>query len=159
MHRPIKDHLEDFLQGSCERELLKEFEAHLEGCEECFQQVQQMRELSHNVRGLRSPEMMAPLPGFYGRVMARIEAQPKPTIWSLLLDPVFGRRLVLATASLLVLLGTFLVSTATEPPMLASNGVPEAMLASQPEAQVVYQPADPQTQRDAILVNLATYQE
>jgi len=158
MHRPIKDHLEAFLQGSCERELLQEFEAHLESCESCFQQVQQMRELSHHVRGLRSPEMMAPLPGFYGRVMARIESQPKPTIWSLLLDPVFGRRLVLATASLLVLLGTFLVSTAGEP-MVASNAVPEAILASQPEAQAVYQPADPQTQRDAILVNLATYQE
>ncbi|MCX6622337.1 MAG: zf-HC2 domain-containing protein [Acidobacteria bacterium] len=158
MHRPIKDHLEEFLQGTCERELLKEFEAHLEACEECFQQVQQMRQLSRLVRGLRSPELIAPPPGFYGRVMARIEAQPRPSIWSQLLDPLIGRRLVYATASLLLLFGSYLVST-EDHSLVASSTGPEVILASQEQAQPVHQKADPQTQRDAILVNLATYQE
>jgi hypothetical protein len=158
MHRPIKDHLEEFLQGSCERELLQEFEAHLEGCDECFQQVQQLCELSHSVRVLRTPDVVAPPPGFYGRVMARIECQPRPTIWSQLLDPLFGRRLVYATATLLVLFGTYLVSSENES-LVASNAGPEVILASPEQAQPVHQTADPQSQRDAILVNLATYQE
>ncbi len=158
MHRPIKDHLEEFLQGACERELLKGFEAHLEECDHCLQQVQQMREQAQSVRALRTPELMVPQPGFYGRVMARIESQPRPTIWSLLLDPRFGRRLVYATASLLLIFGTYLVSTETEA-VIASNSGPEIILAAQEQAQPVHQSADPQSQRDAILVNLATYQE
>jgi hypothetical protein len=159
MHRPIKDHLEEFLQGSCERELLDEFEAHMEQCDECFQQVQQMRELSHSVRVLHTPDVIAPPPGFYGRVMARIESQPRPTVWSLLLDPLFGRRLVYATASLLLLFGTYLVSSESSESLVASNSGPEVILATQEQAQPVHQTADPQSQRDAMLVNLATYQE
>ncbi|MCC7498556.1 MAG: zf-HC2 domain-containing protein [Bryobacterales bacterium] len=158
MHRPIKDHLEDFLQGACEREQLREFEAHLEECEDCFQQVQQMREQAHSVRALRTPEVVTPQPGFYGRVMARIESQPRPTVWSLLLDPVFGRRLVYATASLLLIFGTYLVSTESES-ISASNNGPEMILAAREQAPAAHQKTDTQSQRDAILVNLATYQD
>lgn len=158
MHRPIKDRLEDFLQGACEREELREFEAHLEECEDCFQQVQQMREQAHSVRALRTQELISPQPGFYGRVMARIESQPRPTIWSLLLDPVFGRRLVYATAMLLLIFGTYLVSTGNES-IVAANSGPEVILATQDQTPLAHQPADPQSQRDAVLVNLATYQE
>jgi anti-sigma factor RsiW len=161
MHRPIKERLEDFLRGTCDRELLREFEAHLEACEPCFQEVQEMRAQALAVRALRGSESMAPAPGFYARVMARIEAQPKPTVWSQLLDPLFGRRLVYATATLLVLFGTYLVSTENAEPLFASSG-PEVMLAAPATMDATpIHPAsdDPQRQRDATLVNLATYQE
>lgn len=159
MHRPIKDRLEEFLRGSEDKELLEEFEDHLEECDECFQLVEQMQQQAHLLHSLRAPAPVIPDSGFYARVMQRVEAQPKPGFWSIFLDPAFGRRLMYATAALLVLLGTYLVSTEPGEIWTASNR-PEVILAGQDKAAPAPQSSEnQQQQRDAILVNLATYQE
>jgi hypothetical protein len=54
-----------------------------------------------------------PDPGFYARVMNRIETQAKPSVWSLFAESMFAKRLAYASATFLVV-GVVFVS-ATEP--------------------------------------------
>ena len=50
--------------------------------------------------------------GFYARVMDRVEQQGRSSIWSVLLQPNFGRRLAMASAALVMLLGGLLAIAA-----------------------------------------------
>lgn len=154
MHQPVMNHLESYLQGVPDQELT----SHLAACPDCREQVALMQEHSGLLRTLSAPQVPDLRPGFYGRVIARIESQAKPGFWSLLLDPTLGRRLVYGSLSLVILMSVYLV--ATEP---ASNPV----ASSSPE-MILSQPApgtrqsigvNPQHDRDTVLVNLATFSE
>jgi hypothetical protein len=114
-----------------------------------------MRETSKLLESLRPPSGLEPSAGFYARVMARIEAERKPSVWSFLLDPVFGKRLMYASLTLVLLLGTFLVTTEPYAPEFAS--APEVILSNQDRAPALS--ANPERDRDVLLVNLATYKD
>ena len=102
-----------------------------------------------------------PDPGFYARVMNRIETQAKPSVWSLFAESMFAKRLAYASATFLVLVGVVFVS-ATEPdqPMAASD--PHVLLAGEPQFVPVSMDdvaTDMERDRQVVLVNLATYQD
>jgi predicted anti-sigma-YlaC factor YlaD len=173
MHRLIRDHLEEVLTGEG---LQPDHPAgkHLAACEECRSEVALMREHSQLIRQWQSAAELDPHPGFYARVMERIEAQGPASIWNLFFDSVFGRRIAIASLALALLLSGYLVGTermqetvvsATASgdtvlnmpvlndsnlmlptPMVADSGQPGTMLASAPD-------------QDAVLVNLVTYRE
>ena len=158
MHQPIRDNLEDYLKGSIQQ-VPQAFHAHLVACEECASELRLLETQANMLRSLRSVEGVVPTPGFYARVMERVEDQGKASIWSIFLQPSFGRRLAIASATLVVLLGTYLVTT--EPgdqslasiPSVATDGV--SMPA--PEASAVDDSL--QRQRNAVLVDLASFHE
>ena len=154
MHQPVLNHLESFLQGVPNREL----ESHIAACPDCREQVALMQEHSELLRALSAPAVPEARPGFYGRVIARIESQAKPGFWSLLLDPAFGRRLVYGSLSLVILMSVYLVATEPTTRTVASSS-PE-MILSQPVLDS-RQPigGNPQRDRDTVLVNLATFTE
>lgn len=134
----------------------------MNACAECLEIVSAMREQSELLCALRSPQDIEPPPGFYARVMARIEEQAdaSQSLWALFLDARFGRRLMYAAATLVVLMATYLVST--EPgrdEAWAAKQQPEAILAPASGQQPPALSDDQQRDRDAILVTLATYQE
>ncbi len=161
MHQPIRDGLEAYLRSGENHEFLLAFRAHLNACEECRATVERMKLQSEMLRALRAPEVEL-APGFYARVMSRVEAQrhTPPSFWSLLLDARFGRRLMFATATLLVLLGTFLVSSEPgDDGSMAAQSAPEAIMAPASDQQPPALSDDQQRDRDAILVTLTTYQE
>lgn len=93
--------------------------------------------------------------------MERIEARGPASIWTLLLEPSFGRRLALASATLVVLLGTYLVTTesgySSSDNSIAST--PAVYDATAARVDVVSDTLQQQRQRDAVLVNLASYHE
>lgn len=60
------------------------------------------------LRELRCPEDVYPRPGFYAKVMDRIEAQQKNSIWSVFLEPIFSKRLAFASMAFIMLLGVAL---------------------------------------------------
>lgn len=161
MHQPITDGLESYLRGERDGSS-SAFEAHMNACAECREIVSLIREQSDLFHVLQASGEMEPTPGFYARVMARIEeesAAPQP-FWSLLIDPKFGRRLMYAAATLVVLMATYLVSSeTTRDNTWAAHQQPEAILAPAPEQQPPALTDDQQRDRDAILVTLATYQE
>lgn len=150
MHEPIKEGLEDFLRENGS----PGFVAHLEACRECRGEVERMREQAAALRILRAEEELSPSPGFYARVMVRVEAQSRSSFWGVFLDPAFGRRLMYASLTLVVLLGTYLISTEPDTPLSASTPAAQYLAEEHPTVG-----ANPQQDRDVVLVRLATYDE
>ncbi len=110
MHREIRDHIEDVLRGG---NTLRDAREHLAQCDECRTEVQGMQEQTALIRELRAPEDFAAdlRPGFYARVMERIEAEGPISIWNLFIESAFGRRIALASLTLALLIGVYVVTS------------------------------------------------
>ncbi len=158
MHQPIKDRLEGYLSGTEGSQSVREIEAHLASCGECRRTVERMRRQSELLKLLRPPEELDPAPGFYARVMDRIESQRALSVWSALLEPAFGRRVAYVSAVLVLLLGTLIITGTNRPEPMAGDYAysPEAILAEKPVSPYIGD--DVQHDRDVVLVNLATYE-
>jgi hypothetical protein len=144
MHQPVKDNLEEYLNRHGEREMPGEMAAHLQACLSCAKEFEQIEKQSFMLRdSLRTD--CEPRPGFYARVMDRIDRQTDNSIWAVLLRPAFGRRIAIASAALVMLLGSYLVTSERSAPA--------------PAQQEVSQESTLPQQRDAVLVNLASYHE
>ena len=154
MHGLIREHLEEGILGVPGKKASDEVEQHLRSCEACREEVSGMRVQIEVLRTLSAPEQLDPAPGFYARVLERIEARRTGSIWSAFLDPVFGRRLVATSLALVFLLGGYLAFTEANvaPPTTA-----EAIMAVQDHPPGLGQ--DRQRDRDTMLVTLATYHE
>lgn len=167
MHQPIRDNLEEYLKGSPSN-ISQDFQAHLEACQDCAGQLREMEAQAELLQALRPGNEIEPSAGFYARVMDRIETQGRASIWSLLLEPAFGRRLAVASAALVVLLGSYFVASELSEPMVAA--APAAVASSARSSPDLSAPpaleqaadrdsAQQQRQRDAVLVNLASFHE
>lgn len=156
MHGLIREHLEDYLSGDPNRTVPAGFYAHLEECGQCRLTLARMRAQAELVRELRCKgEEMDPASGFYARVAARIEAERARSLWNVLLDPVFGRALVLASAAILLLLGGLLVSSERS---YARRDASMMLIASEPHPYEL-EGSSPERDRQAVLVTLASYEE
>jgi hypothetical protein len=167
MHQSIRDNFEEYLKGS-PSELPAQFHQHLGECRECANELRLLEAQSQLLRSLRSPQGAQgdaqgdaePRAGFYARVMERIEARPV-SIWSVFLDRKFGFRLAVASAALVALLGTYLVTSEPSGPELASS--PAVVLTDTPRlTQPSIQQEDgprQQQQRNAVLVDLASFHQ
>jgi hypothetical protein len=162
MHQPIRNHLETYLScsgghpagDSKDQRIPHEFHAHLAACRPCAEEVQELVNQSLLLRA--SPEQIELRAGFYARVMDRIDRQRKPdSFWSVFLEPALGKRLAYACTALVLVLGTYLVSSEPGDP---NNNVPSVVISQdQPSSDIdgAVQPKD----RDAVLVNLASFHE
>jgi predicted anti-sigma-YlaC factor YlaD len=160
MHQPIRDNLEDYLKGSAQQ-VPQAFHAHLVACEECASELRLLETQANMLRSLRSAADVVPNPGFYARVMDRIENEGRTSVWSVFLLPSFGRRLAIASAALVVLLGTYLVTTEPGTPSVVSapTVATDTVNAPASEAGAIQDSLQQQRQRDAVLVDLASYHE
>ena len=150
MHESIKEGLEDYLRGGA----YPKTEEHLRSCENCRSEVEAMRAQSRLFQSLKAPANLEIDPGFYARVMNRVETQARPSVWSLFGESLFAKRLVYASATFLVLFSSYLASSPASDDGLVA-GSPEVILAGQQLPQPVSM--DPQKDRDVILVNLASW--
>ena len=188
MHREIRDHVEDVLAGAQASPGAKHPGVkHMDECKECRAEISGMKEQASMLRDLRAPAGVEaePRPGFYARVLERIEAEGPVSIWNLFTESAFGRRIAVASLALALLLGVYVITSerGAEDPLLASDPAP---VATQPVAlgpvglgpvvlgddapgsltiqmnltidQVGDQAGDPSS-ADAVLANLVTYQE
>jgi len=158
MHQPIKDSLEEYLSGMVDTATEKAIEEHLASCEHCRQAVAAMRGQSKLLKVLCAGEEADAAPGFYARVMDRIEAGRIPSIWELLLEPVFCRRLSYAALSMILILGTLIVAGgASDTARPAGYSAPETIMAAEPVSPYIGD--DIEHDREVVLVNLATYRD
>ena len=104
---------------------------------------------------LKVEQGLTPALGFYNRVAARIEAQARPSFWDLLLDPIFGRRLVLATAALVMVMSGYLMFTPMEQSQLSF--APERLLVSPPPNAPTQVGQDVENDRNVVLVDMVSY--
>ena len=160
MHESVRSQLEDILQGRLKPGAKAAVAEHLKSCPACTAELGQMSLQADVLRSLKAPEVPELSAGFYARVLQRVETQGRPSFWSLLLDPVFGRRLVYATASMFLLMASFLLATSGNEPELAQTPVhmmaqPEAT----PAAMRVGVGEDVQQDREHFLATMATFSE
>ena len=158
MHEPVKEHIEAYLAGS--DKVPVEFMAHLNGCPSCREEAGELKLQSELLRRLRPPAEIEPRPGFYARVVERIETQRQSSIWSLFLDPIFGKRLALASATLAVLMGLYLFSSEPGLNGAVAGSRPEIVLPGGEDQVVPLLGVHGRDQdRGIILVDLASFQE
>jgi anti-sigma factor RsiW len=152
MHQHVRDSLEEYLRGvggPFQKPLPLDVEKHLDACGQCQTELKDFERQTVALRSLRTPQDAEPRPGFYARVMQRIdEARASSSVWAAFLEPLFAKRLALASAALVVLIGSYLFST--EPHDLGA-----------PRSTTVVQKADfdnttPQ-ERDAVLAKLVSF--
>jgi hypothetical protein len=155
MHEPLKGRIEDYLHGGSH---LPDVEQHLANCPACNAEAVAMKQQAELFRSLKSDKEVELDAAFYARVMNRIETQAKPSIWNLFGESIFAKRLAYASLTFVVLLGTYFVSSTSTDDQQLANSSPE-MIMSTGEPQPVAVGTDQQKEREAVLVNLATYQE
>ena len=156
MHGLIRERLEEYLRHSPGKQVSFEVEEHLRLCDECREEVSWMQEQSRLLQVLAPARAMDPSPGFYARVIDRIEARQIPSIWSIFLEPAFGRRILATSLALACLLGGFLAFTETE---LEQHTRPAAASIMAVEEHPPGLGQDRQRDRETMLVTLATYHE
>lgn len=161
MHRLVRDHIEDIVAG-VETAPVAE---HLRACAECRGDVTAMRAHSAALRELRAPDGAEPRPGFYARVMERIEAQSPVSIWNLFIESAFGRRIAVASLALALLLGVYVISSeraADQPISAGQQTLPAFVVGEDAPGRVIGrmdQASMDKSSNDDVLVNLVTYQE
>lgn len=156
MHKPIRERLEEYLRGAGEQGHLVEFRAHLGSCGNCREEVGAMEAQARMLRILGQAEEVEPAAGFYARVMESIEARRVASLGNAFLDPAFERRLIFACLSAVIVLGSYLVYTEQGPSFEPSS--PVTIMASEPLGQGRFG-TDPQSDREAVLLSLASYTE
>ena len=94
MHAVVMESLEEYLSGLLDPAERRRIEAHLHDCPGCRAGIDGMTELS-SLFGVLQNQECEPAPGFYSRVVERIEAaSAEPSFASLFaFDLVFARRL------------------------------------------------------------------
>jgi hypothetical protein len=153
MHGSIRDQLENLLSAGEPVRDTTEVGAHLAHCPECSSELKVMREQSQLLRSWRAEEELQPLGGFYARVLQRIENTAKASIWAGFLYSPFRKRFAYASLSLALLLGMYVF--VEERGDLDPHA--QAAIAQQANsAESVF--GDQTQQRDAVLVNLASYE-
>ncbi len=158
MHRLLHEHLEGYLSGVLLPAEQRELNTHLASCSGCRNELAVLQASAQELRLLRSPESVTDgmRPGFFLRVLQGIEEQRQVPLWTMLVDPGFGRRLVFACLMLLALLGGYVA--AIDPTEV--QHFPEAILAGRPASGSPLSPAhqlgpDLNRNRTATLVTLA----
>lgn len=158
MHRLIRDHIEEVLAGSAPAAVQQRVEDHLEHCEGCRATVASMRGQGALLRETwKAAQEIEPRPGFYARVMERIEVQGPGSIWNLFFESPFGRRIAMASLALAVLLGTYLVSSEQMANQALGGGSQQVQLIPGEDQPGLVLAQDEQPSKDAVLVNLVTY--
>lgn len=158
MDRRIEELLEDHLRGSLAPAREAAFADALAAADaETRRMIEAFEQHAQLLRSLRAPEDAAPAPGFYARVINRIEAQRVPSVWDSFVEPHFFKRLAFAALTLLMLLSVTVWSTPE--PTAAYTVVPVEDIAGGPEPIHPMDASNQESNRDVILVNLATYQE
>lgn len=157
MHQPIRDGLEDYLNGNTPS---GEFREHLAACESCAARVRELERHSLWIQTLRHQAEIDPSAAFYARVLERIERRTGNSVWSVFLQPGFSRRIAYASMAMVLLLGTYIVTTEPGESVLVSSPVAAQMSYSSPRAmELSATDASTPQDRDAVLVNLVSYQD
>jgi hypothetical protein len=152
MHGSIRDRLEDLLRAGSPAGSDTKLREHLASCAECSAELGTMKAQADMLKRLRPHEEVEPAPGFYARVLQRIEERGNRSIWSVFIDSPFGKRLAYASLTIAILLGSYVVSQESRDGHLHSvNMVAQDM---HYDAPVV---GDQAQQRDATLENFASH--
>lgn len=152
MHGSIRDRLEDLLRAESSAGSHEGLGEHLASCAGCSAELAAMKAQAAMLKKLRAPEESEPAPGFYARVLQRIEERGDRSIWSVFIDSPFGRRLAYASLTVAIVLGSYVVTQENRDGHL--GGVNMMAQDVHYDAPVM---GDQAQQRDATLENFAAH--
>lgn len=152
MHEPIRDRLEELLATEGTASENQGLTNHLSSCDECSRELDAMRANAELMHAWRAPEGLEPAPGFYARVIQRIEERAKESMWAPFIYSPFTKRLTYASLAAALLLGSYVVSTEAEDGHLAGGTI----VAQQMHRDALVM-GSRQQQRDAVLVNFSSH--
>jgi hypothetical protein len=101
---------------------------------------------------LRAPEGLEPVPGFYARVLQRIEERAKESMWASILYSPLSPRIAYVSLTMALLLGSYVIAAESRDGHL--NQEPAVVQPAHYDAPVV---GDRSQQRDAVLENFAAH--
>lgn len=157
MHGPIRDRLEDLLTSGRSVAFQadsRQLNGHLSSCDECSEELEAMRAQAARLAAFRVDQEQEPAPGFYARVLQRIEEQTYVSVWSLFLESPFSKRLALASLTIAVAVGTYVVGAESRDGHIWST----RMVAQSSDAHYDLPVIGSQSeQRDLVLANFAEH--
>jgi hypothetical protein len=103
---------------------------------------------------LRAPEEIDPAPGFYARVLQRIEERAKESMWAAFITSPFAKRLTYASLTIAVMLGTYVVTQEARDGHLGGGST---VIAQSSHYDVPVTGSETE-QRDAVLENFAAHE-
>lgn len=153
MHGLIRERLEELLGST---PLQSEIKQHLSSCPECAAELEAMREQAGTLKTFRVSEDLEPAPGFYARVIQRIEEGRVYSIWTVFIDGSFGKWLAYGSLAVALALGTWVVNTERQDGHLGTSPVVAKKVINESPMPVTGNEAH---QRDVVLVNFASYSQ
>lgn len=153
MHRSIRDRLEDLLSGKRPVAGQGQVEKHLAECSSCVSELNSMKGQAALLRELRAPADIEPAPGFYARVLQRIEERTKNSAWGAFIESAFSKRLVFASLAIAVALGSYVVAAE-----LSDGHLGGIRIVAEQFSGGALVAGDRTERRDAVLVDFAAYQ-
>ncbi|HEX4772070.1 MAG TPA: hypothetical protein VH351_14640 [Bryobacteraceae bacterium] len=150
MHGFIRNRLEDLL--SAERPIAEKDDHadHIGSCSECASELEMFKAQGQMLRMLRAPEGLEPTPGFYARVLQRIEGRAKESIWASLIYSPVSSRIAYVSLTLALVAGSYFIAAETREGHVRNGMVAQAHY----DAPVTGSVAE---QRDAVLENFASH--
>jgi hypothetical protein len=150
MHAVVRDRLEDLLRADQSKPLPE----HLASCKECLSELNMMKSQSMKLAGLRAAQELEPSPGFYARVLQRIEESEYDSFWAFFVYSPFSKRLAAASLTIALALGTYVVSQESRTNPVSGSTVASLTGSLHYDAPVV---GSPDEQRDAVLQNFTEH--
>jgi anti-sigma-K factor RskA len=158
MEERIRQRAEEYLSGRLSGSVDPEIERLLASNNQDRVLLDQFAEQAAMIRNaFRVSAELAPSPGFYSRVMARVQAEEsQTTFWSIFTGS-FGQKLVYASAALLVLMSVAMFTTEDSSPTQDIAGAPAQILVDDhPDVHLVGEQSE---DRGRVFVTLATSTE
>lgn len=151
----LQERLEVYLAGCLSEQDLAEFERRLAADSAADEEMTAFRATADLFAEFKvdTSEDMEPAPGFYYRVMERVEAEQGESVWSLFLQPFVVRRFAFVALMWLLMLGS--VAVLHDDTTAQSVQLADSILKQQPPEQIyVRLGPDLQQNRDSMLAVL-----
>ena len=131
---------------------------HMAACGDCASEFDSMRRHSQMLKTLQANSCAEPAAGFYSRVMQRIEASARRSIWWVFVYSPIGKRLAYASLALSLALGSYVVAAESRDGHLrSSDDASTRTVRSSSEHYDIVVTGTADEQRAAVLANFVSH--
>jgi predicted anti-sigma-YlaC factor YlaD len=154
MHGSVREELENLLAAKPSAGA-RNISDHVSNCNECASEIDAMRLQAEMLKTLRVPVEIEPGPGFYARVLQRIEEGARRSIWWVFVYSPLGKRLAYASLALSVVLGSYVIAAESNDGHLTDSAYTSKPVRGGHADPIVIGSAE--QQRTAVLANFVSH--
>ena len=154
MHGSVREELENLLAAKPSAGA-GNITGHVSNCAKCASEIDAMRSQAEMLKTLKMPVEIEPGPGFYARVLQRIEEGARRSIWWVFVYSPVGKRLAYASLALSVVLGSYVIAAESSDGHLTHSAyTPKAVSSGHYDPIVI---GSAEQQRTAVLANFVSH--